>query len=480
MTIHELAGLLSKKEISSVELTQTYIDAVERGDKKINSYVTRAFDTARAEAKAADERLAHGKNITPLTGIPLALKDIFVTEGIRTTCCSKILENYIPPYSGTVVQKLKDAGIVLLGKLNMDEFAMGSSNEHSSFGPVRNPWNTDYIPGGSSGGSAAAVAAGFTAATLGTDTGGSIRLPASFCGIVGLKPTYGRVSRFGIIAFASSLDQVGPMTRDVRDAAIMLEVVAGYDPNDATSLNVPVPNYTKTLTGDVKGKTIGIPEEYFGEGLDADVEKAIKDAVAVMEKLGAATKRVSLGHTRYAVPCYYIIAPAEASANLARYDGVRYGRQTKNARGLGELFTKSRTEGFGPEVALRIVIGTYVLSSGYYDAYYLKAQKVRTLIKNDFLEAFKTCDAIIAPASPTPPFRLGEKIDDPIKMYLNDIYTAPVNLAGLPAMSVPCGFSAKGLPIGLQIIGRPMDEAGIMNIAYAYEQETKWQTTKLS
>ena len=472
-TIYEIIETLRKKEISAKELTKSYIEVIEKTDEKLNSFVTRSFESALKDAEVADEKIAKGEGGV-LTGVPLAIKDIFITKGVRTTCGSKILENYVPPYDGTVVKKIKNAGANLLGKLNMDEFAMGSSNEHSAFGPVKNPWNLDYTPGGSSGGSAAAVAAGLTPASLGTDTGGSIRQPASFCGIVGIKPTYGRVSRFGVIAFASSLDQVGPMTLDVRDAAILLRTIAGHDKNDSTSINVPVPEYEKALTGNVKGLTIGIPKEYFGTGSDDEVEKAVIAASKEYEKLGVKLKSISLPHTKYAVPCYYIIAPAEASANLARYDGIRYGHRTKDAKELDEVFRKSRTEGFGPEVALRIVVGTYVLSAGYYDAYYLKAQKVRTLIKNDFDEAFKTCDAILAPTGPTAAFKIGEKIDDPVKMYLNDIFTIPVNLVGLPAISIPCGVAKSGLPIGMQLIGKPLDEAGILNIAYAYEKETDW------
>jgi aspartyl-tRNA(Asn)/glutamyl-tRNA(Gln) amidotransferase subunit A len=475
-TVSELAALLRKKEVSARELAAAYLDEVERRDGDFNCYITVCREGALRDAAAADARLAKGEDVPPLTGVPLALKDIFLTEGVRTTCGSKILSNYIPPYDGHAVERLKSAGMVLLGKLNMDEFAMGSSNEFSAFGAVRNPWNRECTPGGSSGGSAAAVAAGLTPATFGTDTGGSIRQPAAFCGIVGLKPTYGRVSRYGIIAFASSLDQLGPMTRDVRDAALLLKVVAGHDPRDATSLPAEVPDYAAALTGDVRGKTIGIPDEYFVSGIDADVEAAVRQAADVLRKLGANVVPVKLPHTKHAVACYYIVAPAEASANLARYDGVRYGLRSKAAGDIADLFCASRTEGFGPEVALRIVVGTYVLSSGYYDAYYLKAQKVRTLIKRDFLDAFAQCDAILAPVSPTPPFRLGEKTDDPIQMYLNDIFTIPVNLAGLPGLALPCGVAPSGLPIGMQLIGKPLDEATILNIGYAYEQATEWHT----
>jgi len=470
----ETSRLLREGEFKSIELTEVYLREIESRDPAINAFVTVCADEAMAAARAADKRLAEGIDIAPLTGVPLAIKDIFVTEGVRTTCCSKILGDYVPPFDGTVASKLKAQGAVLTGKLNMDEFAMGSSNEYSAFGPVKNPWDKERTPGGSSGGSAAAAAAGLTPATLGTDTGGSIRQPAAFCGVVGLKPTYGRVSRYGIIAFASSLDQVGPIARDVTDCAIMLGAIAGHDPRDATSIPAPVPDYLEALTGDIKGRTIGIPEEYFVEGIDPEVEAAVRGAAKVLERLGAKVKEVSLPHTKYAVACYYIVAPAEASANLARYDGIRYGHRAKGAAELDELFRRSRTEGFGPEVALRIVVGTYVLSSGYYDAYYLKAQRVRTLIRDDFLDALGGCDAILAPATPTPPFALGEKADDPIKMYLNDIFTIPASLAGLPGLAMPCGVTKSGLPVGMQLIGRPLDEAGLLNIGHAYERATEW------
>ncbi|MFH1830785.1 MAG: Asp-tRNA(Asn)/Glu-tRNA(Gln) amidotransferase subunit GatA [Pseudomonadota bacterium] len=473
-TLAELAELLQARKISSREISQIYLDEIDKRDKDINSYISVCHKEALAQADEADKRLANNKDITPLTGIPIALKDIFITEGIKTTCGSKILGNYIPPFDGTATSKLKDAGAVILGKLNMDEFAMGSSNEFSAFGAVKNPWNPEYTPGGSSGGSAAAVAAHLATATYGTDTGGSIRQPCSFCNMVGLKPTYGRVSRYGIIAFASSLDQLGPMTRDVRDCAIALGVVSGFDPSDSTSIPAPVPDYEKALTGKIKGLTIGLPKEYFISGIDPDVEDRVRKASHVLEENGAHVVEISLPHTKYAVACYYIIAPAEASANLARYDGIRFGYRAKGMMDLADLFEASRTQGFGPEVTLRIIVGTYVLSSGYYDAYYLKAQKVRTLIKMDFLEAFEKCDAILAPVAPTPPFKLGEKTDDPIKMYLNDIFTIPINLAGLPGLSVPCGFSKSGLPIGMQLIGKPLDESTLLNIAYTYEQATEW------
>ncbi len=474
MTAAQLSSMLREREISSLELTKAYLDEIQRRDKKLNCYVLQCPELALEQASRADERLAKKDSLTPFTGLPIALKDIFITQGVETTCASKILKGYIPPYDGNAASRLKAAGAVLLGKLNMDEFAMGSSNEFSSFGPVKNPWNQECTPGGSSGGSAAAVAAGLAPIALGTDTGGSIRQPAAFCGTVGLKPTYGRVSRYGVIAFASSLDQVGPIAQDVRDCAMMLGAIAGHDPMDSTSIETPVPDYVAALKGDVKGKTIGVPAEYFVSGIDTEVESAVRAAAKTLEGLGARVVEISLPHTKYALACYYIIAPAEASANLARYDGIRFGHRASGNHDLADLFKASRTEGFGAEVALRIVVGTYVLSSGYYDAYYLKAQKVRTLIKNDFLEAFKSCDAILAPVTPTPPFKLGEKTDDPIQMYLNDIFTIPVNLAGLPGMSLPCGVTGSGLPIGMQLIGKPLDEAGLMNIAYAYEQATAW------
>lgn len=472
--IHELSELLKRRETSSKELTEAFISRVKKFDGDINSYLTRAFDSARKQAEVADKKISSGSGVTELTGIPMALKDIFVTKGIRTTCASKMLENYIPPYDARVTKGLQDAGIVMLGKLNMDEFAMGASNEYSAFGAVKNPWDLSRTPGGSSGGSSAAVAKSLCAGSVGTDTGGSVRLPASFCGVVGLKPTYGRVSRYGMIAFASSLDQAGPITKCVKDSAIILKHIAGHDANDSTSIPADVPDYSAALTGNVKGKRIGIPKEFFVSGIEPEVEKAVRDSAKKFQELGAEIVEISLPHSKYAVPCYYIVAPAEASSNLARYDGIRYGFRTKDFEDLADLFKNTRAEGFGPQVSLRILVGTYVLSSGYYDAYYLRAQKVRTLIKNDFDSAFKTCDAIIAPTSTETAFRLGEKSNDNVKMYLNDIFTAPVNLAGLPAISIPCGYSANNLPIGLQIIGKPLGEGELLNTAYAYEQATEW------
>ncbi|QSV46775.1 Asp-tRNA(Asn)/Glu-tRNA(Gln) amidotransferase subunit GatA [Geobacter benzoatilyticus] len=477
LTIHELHDRLKRKEISSVEATKAMLARIEAVDPKVNAYITVTPEEALAAAEAADRRIAAG-DMTPLTGIPIGLKDIFVTKGIRTTCASKILGNFVPPYDGTAVAKLKEAGAVIVGKLNQDEFAMGSSGESSAFGPTRNPWNLDCIPGGSSSGSAAAIAARTATATLGTDTGGSIRQPASHCGCVGLRPTYGRVSRYGVIAYASSLDQVGPVTRDVTDCALMLQAVAGHDSMDSTSVEVPVPDYTKALTGDVKGLKLGLPREYYIEGLDPDVKRAMDEAIETYRGLGAEFVDISLPHTDYAVATYYLIATAEASSNLARYEGVRFGHRAEGAANLIDMFRKTRSEGFGAEVKRRIMIGTYALSSGYYDAYYLKAQKVRTLIMQDFLKAFETVDAILTPVAPTPAFKIGEKTSDPLQMYLSDIFTIPVNLAGTCGISVPAGMSTAGLPIGLQLIGRPFGEETILRAAHAFEQATEWHMQK--
>ena len=473
LTIHQLHDLLREGKTSAQEVTQAFLDRITATDERVNAFITVCRQEALQQAEAADARLKAGDG-APLTGIPLALKDIFVTEGLRTTCASKILDNFVPPYNGTAVAKLKEQGAVILGKLNMDEFAMGSSNENSAFGSVRNPWNGDCVPGGSSGGSAACVAARQAIATLGTDTGGSIRQPASHCGVVGLKPTYGRVSRYGVIAYASSLDQVGPITRDVEDCAMLLGTVAGYDPADSTSVEMPVPDYRATLKDGVKGLKVGLPKEYFIEGLDPDVKQAVEKAVDTLRELGAEPVEVSLPHTDYAVACYYLIATAEASSNLARYDGVRYGQRVDQDRGLIDMYMQSRAAGFGPEVKRRIMLGTYALSSGYYDAYYLKAQKVRTLIRQDFLDAFNQVDVILTPVAPTPAFKIGEKTDDPLHMYLSDIFTIPVNLAGTCGMSLPCGISQKGLPIGLQLIGSPFGEETLLRTAYAFEQAGDW------
>ena len=476
MTIHGLHTALKGKQISSVEATKAMLARIETVEPQVGSFITVTPEQALADAAAADTRIAAGK-AEVLTGIPIALKDIFLTEGIRTTCGSRILDNFIPPYSATSYEKLKEQGVVLLGKLNQDEFAMGSSNESSAYGITRNPWDTTRIPGGSSGGSAAAVAASQAVATLGTDTGGSIRQPASHCGCVGLKPTYGRVSRYGVIAYASSLDQVGPLTRDVTDCAIMLGAVAGHDLKDSTSVDTPVPDYCASLAHGVKGLKIGLPKEYFIDGLDPDVQKTMEDAIETYRRLGAEFVDISLPHTDYAVATYYLIATAEASSNLARYDGVRFGHRAE-ADGLLDMYTKSRSEGFGAEVKRRIMLGTYALSSGYYDAYYVKAQKVRTLIMNDFTKAFADVDVMLTPVAPTPAFKIGEKTNDPLQMYLSDIFTIPVNLAGTCAMSLPAGFSAGGLPIGLQLIGKPFGEESILRAGYAFEQATEWHTRK--
>jgi aspartyl-tRNA(Asn)/glutamyl-tRNA(Gln) amidotransferase subunit A len=473
LTIHELHDKLKAREVSSVEATTALLARIEAVEDQVKSFITITPEAALEQATAADKRIAAG-DMDLLTGIPVALKDIFLTKGITTTCASRILANFIPPYDATATAKLKERGMVLLGKLNQDEFAMGSSTETSWFGKTRNPWNLDCIPGGSSGGSAAAIAARQAVATLGTDTGGSIRQPASHCGCVGLKPTYGRVSRYGVIAFASSLDQVGPITRDVTDAAIMLGAVAGYDPKDSTSVDTPVPDYRQALTGDVKGLRIGLPKEYFIDGLDLDVKKAMDDAIATFRALGAEFVQMSLPHTDYATAVYYLVATAEASSNLARYDGVRFGYRNADARGLLDMYMVSRDEGFGAEVKRRIMLGTYALSSGYYDAYYLKAQKVRTLIMQDFITAFQSVDLVLTPVAPTAAFRLGEKSADPLQMYLSDIFTIPVNLAGTCGISVPAGFSAEGLPIGVQLIGKHFGEETLLRAAHAFEQATEW------
>lgn len=477
LTIHELHDELMHRRISSVEAARAMLERIKAVEPQVGSFITVTPERALADAAAADLRIGAG-DAGVLTGIPLAFKDIFLTEGIRTTCGSRILNNFIPPYSATCYEKLKEQGVVLLGKLNQDEFAMGSSNESSAFGVTRNPWDTTRIPGGSSGGSAAAVAARQATAALGTDTGGSIRQPASHCGCVGLKPTYGRVSRYGVIAYASSLDQVGPLTRDVTDCAIMLGAIAGHDPGDSTSVNVPVPNYRAALAGGVKGLRIGLPKEYFISGLDPDVQKSMDAAIETYRRLGAEFVDISLPHTDYAVATYYLIATAEASSNLARYDGVRFGHRTEAAPGLLDMYTRSRSEGFGAEVKRRIMLGTYALSSGYYDAYYVKAQKVRTLIMQDFTAAFEEVDVMLTPVAPTPAFKIGEKVNDPLQMYLSDIFTIPVNLAGTCAMSIPAGFSAHGLPVGLQLIGKPFGEESILQTAYAFEQATEWHLRK--
>ncbi|MBR4696111.1 MAG: Asp-tRNA(Asn)/Glu-tRNA(Gln) amidotransferase subunit GatA, partial [Selenomonadaceae bacterium] len=442
------------------------MDEVE-GDVK--AYLSQTREAALAQAAAVDERIARGEGISFLEGIPGAIKDNICTKGVTTTCASKILEHFVPPYNATVVEKLEKEHPVILGKANMDEFAMGGSTENSAYYPTRNPWNLDCVPGGSSGGSAAAVAAGTAIWALGSDTGGSIRQPASFCGVVGMKPTYGRVSRYGLVAYASSLDQIGPLTRDVTDCAHVLNVIAGHDEMDSTSSAAAVPDYTKALVEDVKGMRIGLPKEYFTEGMDPDVEKAVREAIGKFKDMGAEVIDISLPHTDYAISTYYLIAPAEAATNLERYDGVSYGERVDGAD-VVELMTNTRSAKFGEEVKRRIMIGNYALSAGYYDAYYLKALKVRTLVQQDYTEAFQKVDVIMAPTAPTPAFRIGEMIDDPLQMYLQDVCTVPLNLAGLPGISVPCGYSGKHMPIGLQIIGRALDEETILRAAYAYEQ----------
>ncbi|MBE0399125.1 Asp-tRNA(Asn)/Glu-tRNA(Gln) amidotransferase subunit GatA [Halomonas sp. AOP12-C2-37] len=470
-TLTQLAVALKKGEFSSRELTTHYLQRIEKADSKLNSFISVTAEQALAQADAADSTRAAGK-AGALTGIPLALKDIFCTRDVKTSCGSKMLDNFIAPYNATVVEKLNAAGTVSVGKTNMDEFAMGSSNENSFYGPVKNPWDLSAVPGGSSGGSAAAVAAGLVPAAMGTDTGGSIRQPAAFCGITGLKPTYGRVSRYGIIAYASSLDQAGPMARSAEDCAHLLGVIAGHDGRDSTSVARGVPDYVEGLNAPLSGLKIGLPKEYFGDGLDPAVEKAVREAVSVYESLGATVREVSLPHTHYAIPAYYVIAPAEASSNLSRYDGVRFGHRCENPSDLIDLYTRSRAEGFGEEVKRRILIGTHTLSEGFFDAYYTKAQKVRRLIRQDFLDAFQDVDVLMGPASPTPAFDLGAK-KDPVSMYLQDIYTIAVNLAGIPGISVPAGFVGKR-PVGLQILGTHFAEAQLLNVAHQFQQATDW------
>ncbi len=474
ITIKETAALIKDKKISPVELTKAFLERIETVDKDLNTYITVLSDQALKTAESAENEIMKGNYLGPLHGVPIGLKDIFVMKDVAATCGSKMLENFISPYDATVTTRIKKSGAVILGKNNMDEFAMGSSNETSFFGPVRNPWNTGKVPGGSSGGSASATAAGLCTASLGTDTGGSIRQPAALCGVTGLKPTYGRVSRYGMIAFASSLDQAGPLTRSVEDAAIILNIISGRDELDSTSVDVPVPDFTKNLNGDIKGMKIGIPKEYFVDGMDNDVERSVLKAIQDIKSLGAEIIEISLPHTKYAISTYYIIAPCEASSNLARYDGVRYGYRTPDADSLRDLFFRSRSEGFGEEVKRRIMLGTYALSSGYYDAYYLKSQKVRTLIREDFKKAWETVDVIVAPTTPETAFDINEKTDDPIKMYLSDVLTIPCNIAGIPGLSTPCGFSSDNLPIGLQILGKSFDEDSILRVAHAYEKVNNW------
>ncbi len=473
MTLKHQLDLLNSQKASATELTQEALKKAHALQDKLNAFVT-IDDSSLDAAKSADERRARGENGL-LDGLPIALKDIFCTDGLKTSCGSKMLDNFVAPYDATVVSKLKSAGAVSIGKLNMDEFAMGSSNENSFYGPVKNPWNTQKVPGGSSGGSAAAVAAGIVSATLGTDTGGSIRQPASFCGITGLKPTYGRVSRYGMVAYASSLDQGGPMARTAEDCALLLSAIAGHDPRDSTSVNRPVDDYQSALGSGVAGKVIGLPKQYFGEGLDDGVRKVVDDAIKALESLGAKVVELDLPQQSLALPAYYVIAPAEASSNLSRYDGVRFGYRAENPADLNDLYCRSRSEAFGEEVQRRIIAGTYVLSEGYFDAYYRQAQRLRRMIYNEFATAFESVDMIVGPTTPTVAFDLGQNTKDPVAMYLNDIYTITANLAGIPGLSVPCGF-ADGMPVGLQILGRPFEEGTLLAAGHAYQQATDWHT----
>ncbi|WNO09572.1 Asp-tRNA(Asn)/Glu-tRNA(Gln) amidotransferase subunit GatA [Teredinibacter sp. KSP-S5-2] len=474
LTIAEISKKLQDKEFSSTEITQYFLDRINNLDKTLNSFITINDEAALAQAAAADQKLAAGET-GALLGVPIAHKDIFCTNGIRTSCGSKMLDNFVPPYDATVVENFANAGAVSLGKTNMDEFAMGSSNETSYYGPVKNPWDTNCVPGGSSGGSAACIAARLAPGATATDTGGSIRQPASLCGITGLKPTYGRVSRWGMIAFASSLDQGGTMTRTAEDSAIMLNAMASFDAKDSTCIDEPVPDYTATLANSIAGKTIGVPKEYFGEGLSSGTQQAVEAAIKQYESMGAKVKSISLPHTHLAVPAYYVIAPAECSANLSRFDGVRYGHRCADPKDLEDMYKRSRGEGFGNEVKRRILVGTYALSAGYYDAYYRKAMRVRRLIKQDFIDAFKEVDVIMGPTSPSPAFEFGAKSSDPVAMYLEDIYTIATNLAGLPGMSIPCGL-ADNKPVGLQLIGNVFSEAALLNFAHQYQLETNFHT----
>ncbi len=478
LTIHEASDRLATGEFSAVELTQAVLERILAVDNDVKAYLTLTPEEALAQARTADKRRAAGED-APLLGIPLAIKDVLCTQGIPTTCGSRILENFIPPYDATAVARLKAAGAIILGKTNVDEFAMGSSTENSAFFTTHNPWDLSRVPGGSSGGSGAAVAADECLGALGTDTGGSVRQPAAFCGVVGLKPTYGRVSRYGLVAFASSLDQIGVLTKNVTDAALLLGVIAGHDPRDSTSMDVPVPDYNGGLQDNngLEGTRVGVPKEYFIEGMQPEVEMAARAAVDQLADLGAEIIEVSLPHTDYALPVYYLIAPAEASANLARYDGVRYGLRV-DGDGLIGMYKASRGQGFGPEVKRRIMLGTYALSAGYYDAYYLKAQKARTLIKADFDATFEQVEVIVAPTSPTTAFRIGEKTDDPLQMYLSDVFTLSMNLAGICGLSLPCGFDTDGLPIGMQVMGPAFGEEAVLRVAHAYEQATEWHTRR--
>jgi aspartyl-tRNA(Asn)/glutamyl-tRNA(Gln) amidotransferase subunit A len=478
LTVHEALELLAKREFSATDLAQAVLDRIVSLDNDIKAYITLIPEVALEEARRADELRAAGGDAA-LLGIPLALKDIICLYGVPTTCGSRILESFVPPYDATVVTRLREAGAVFLGKTNTDEFAMGSSTENSAFFTTRNPWDFSRVPGGSSGGSAAAVRSDQALAALGSDTGGSVRQPAALCGVVGLKPTYGRVSRFGLVAFASSLDQIGPLTKDVTDCALLLSVIAGHDARDSTSLDTPVPDYAQALRSGIKGMRVGVPREHFGRGIQPGVEKAVRQAIRVLADLGAEVDETSLPHTDYALPTYYLLAPAEASANLARYDGVKYGYADRDAPDIWAAYRSTRQRGFGPEVKRRIMLGTYALSAGYYDAYYLKAQRVRTLIKGDFDRAFGQFDVLVGPTSPTVAFRIGEKVGDPLQMYLSDVFTLSQNLAGICAISLPCGF-VEGLPVGLQITGPALGEETVLRVAYAYEQATAWHEHKPS
>jgi aspartyl-tRNA(Asn)/glutamyl-tRNA(Gln) amidotransferase subunit A len=474
LTIREAHKLLTSKQLSSVELTQAILQRIRDVDPKVKSYVTVTDDLALEQARQADERIANRENVTPLTGIPFSMKDCISTRGVRTTCSSKILENYVPQYSATVTNKLASAGAVLLGKTNMDEFGMGSSCENSAFFNTHNPWDLGRVPGGSSGGSAAAMAAGLATFTIGEDTGGSVRMPAGFCNVTGIKPTYGRVSRYGLIALVSSFDSIGPMTRDAYDCATVLEAIAGHDPHDSTTYQLPVPHYAAAINKPVKGMKLGIPREYFVAGMEAGVESSIQEAIRQFEKLGMDLREVSLPHTQYGLPVYYLLLFAEASANLARMDGTRFGLSvSENAKDVIDIYLQTRQEGFGDEVKRRIMLGAYALSAGYYDAYYLKAQKVRTLLRRDFESAFASVDLLLAPTCPTTAFKLGEKTSDPLEMYLSDIYVVATNPAGVPALALPCGFS-KDMPVGMQLIGKHLDEQTLFQVAHAFQQVTDW------
>jgi aspartyl-tRNA(Asn)/glutamyl-tRNA(Gln) amidotransferase subunit A len=474
--IHELTDAYRRGDLTPTAVAEAYLARIDALDGRVGAYLTVVRDQALAAARESELRWRAGAPLGPLDGAPVALKDVLCTRGVRTTCGSKMLESFVPPYDATVVERLRAAGAVILGKTNMDEFAMGSSTEHSAFHPTRNPWDLARVPGGSSGGSAAAVAGGLAAGGLGSDTGGSIRQPAAFCGVVGMKPTYGRVSRYGLVALASSLDQIGPFAQDVRDAALLLGAVAGHDRRDATSIQAPVPEYVAELSKGVAGLTLGLPDEYFIDGMDPDVERAVRAAIEVLKELGARLERVSLPTTKHSLAAYYLILPAEASSNLARYDGVKFGLRVPG-RDLVEMESRTRAAGFGAEVKRRIMLGTYALSAGYYDAYYGKAQSVRTLVRREFAAAFARVDLIVAPTTPNVAFKHGEK-EDPLSMYLNDVFTIPGNLAGIPGLSVPCGFSVTGLPIGLQVLGRPLDEPRVLRAAYAYEQATPWRSRR--